>query len=70
MGWMDAYLVMEQVANDRLDDAERFSMEHAFRSEAAEAPDGPGPVAVPPCCSSPPPRRAARSAAPATSLPA
>jgi hypothetical protein len=38
MGWMDAheYLVLAQTVDDRLDDAERFSLEHAFHSEPAD----------------------------------
>jgi hypothetical protein len=38
MGWMDAheYLLMEQAVHDRLDDAQRFSLEQAFHSEPAD----------------------------------
>jgi hypothetical protein len=52
MGWMDAheYFVMEQVVNDRLDDAERFSLERAFHSEPADAAVTPhGPAAERAC---------------------
>jgi hypothetical protein len=47
MGWMDAheYFVMEQAARDRRDDAERFTLERAFQSEAAEADGPPSPAA-------------------------
>jgi hypothetical protein len=43
MGWMDAheYFTMEQVLNDRLDDAARFSLERTFHSEADDT--------APPC---------------------
>jgi hypothetical protein len=40
MGWMDAHevFVIERAVNDRLDDAERFSLERAFHSEPLEPP--------------------------------
>jgi hypothetical protein len=51
---MDAheYFVMEQVVSDRRDDAERFTLERAFHSEAAEAETSRGPAtdAEPPRC--------------------
>lgn len=51
MGWMDAheYLVMERTLLDRLEDVERFSLEHAFHSEAVSDEDVEGdrqPTAV------------------------
>jgi hypothetical protein len=44
---MDAheYFVMEQAVSDRRDDAERFTLERAFHSEAAEADRPPSPAA-------------------------
>jgi hypothetical protein len=41
MGWMDAheYLVMERTLLDRLEEAERFSLERAFHSEAVDDED-------------------------------
>jgi hypothetical protein len=41
MGWMDAheYLVIERTLLDRLDEVERFSLERAFHSEAADGDD-------------------------------
>jgi|RhiMethySRZTD1v2_1073278.scaffolds.fasta_scaffold2148979_2 hypothetical protein len=41
MGWMDAheYLIIERTLLDRLDEVERFSLEQAFHSEAADGDD-------------------------------
>jgi hypothetical protein len=39
MSWLDAseYLSMEQAVRDRIDDARRFSTEHAFHPETSRA---------------------------------